>query len=254
MSSQSDVNMLNTIRIVIREELADIRTSVARINENVANQQQFIRQTFNADRTSNAHRDVVEQSAIKRRMSYLVSHSDDRSVRHIPATMNEAHMGFIPRRTNKTPSATARINALINYLWKKQKGTDVNISALEQKLICLQFHMYIRQCWCIIKDDGVVEVNWGKLNSQKKLYYSLRLVELIFNNYNFPLYDCQDQWAASLLLQEVMKAERQTEKRRKYFFEVYVLYLQYQSKVLKTFKLLSCELLTFCGGLLFLID
>ncbi|KAL0096991.1 hypothetical protein J3Q64DRAFT_1693414 [Phycomyces blakesleeanus] len=164
MNSQLDINMLNTIRIVICEELADIRISVARIDENVANQQQ--------------------------RMAYLVSHPDDRDVRHIPATMNEARMGFIPQGTNKTPSATARINALINYLWKKQKGTDVNISALEQKLIRLQFHMYTRQCWCIMKDDGVVKVNWGKLNSQKKLYYSLRLEELIFNNYNFPLYEC----------------------------------------------------------------
>ncbi|KAL0079868.1 hypothetical protein F4703DRAFT_1796202 [Phycomyces blakesleeanus] len=146
--------MLNTIRIVIREELTDIRTSVARIDENITNQQQFIRQTFNADGTSNVHRDVVEQSAIERRMTYLVSHPDDRGVRYISATMNEAH-------------------------------------------------------------DGVEEVNWGKLNSQKKLYYSLRLEELIFNNYNFLLYECQDQWAASLLLQEVIKAERQTEKRRK---------------------------------------
>ncbi|KAL0086096.1 hypothetical protein F4703DRAFT_1793762 [Phycomyces blakesleeanus] len=66
-----------------------------------------------------------------------------------------------------------------------------------------------------MKDDDVVKVNWGKLNSQKKLYYSLQLVELIFNNYNFPLYECQDQWAASLLLREVIKAECQTEKRRK---------------------------------------
>ncbi|KAL0082820.1 hypothetical protein J3Q64DRAFT_1836435 [Phycomyces blakesleeanus] len=159
--------MLNTIRIVIREELTDIRTSVARIDENIANQQQFIRQTFNADGTSNVHRDVVKQSAIERRMTYLVSHPDDRGVRYISATMNEARMGFIPQGTNKTPN------------------------------------------------DGVEEVNWGKLNSQKKLYYSLRLEELIFNNYNFLLYECQDQWAASLLLQEVMKAERQTEKRRK---------------------------------------
>ncbi|KAL0086093.1 hypothetical protein F4703DRAFT_1793759 [Phycomyces blakesleeanus] len=122
MNSQLDINMLNTIRIVIREELADIHTSVARIDENVANQQQFIRQTFNTDRTN-----VIKQSAIKRQMEYLVSHPDDRGVRHITVTMNETHMGFIPRETNKTPSDTARINALINSLWKKQKGTDVNI-------------------------------------------------------------------------------------------------------------------------------
>ncbi|KAL0086204.1 hypothetical protein J3Q64DRAFT_1698059 [Phycomyces blakesleeanus] len=122
MNSQLDINMLNTIRIVIREKLADIHTSVARIDENVANQQQFIRQTFNTDRTN-----VIKQSAIKRQMEYLVSHPDDRGVRHITVTMNETHMGFIPRGTNKTPSDTARINALINSLWKKQKGTDVNI-------------------------------------------------------------------------------------------------------------------------------
>ncbi|KAL0074246.1 hypothetical protein J3Q64DRAFT_1704549 [Phycomyces blakesleeanus] len=76
MNSQLDINMLNIIRIVIWEELADIYTSVARIDKNVANQQQFIRQTFNADRTN-----VIEQSVIKRQMTYLVSHSDDRGER-----------------------------------------------------------------------------------------------------------------------------------------------------------------------------
>ncbi|KAL0084189.1 hypothetical protein F4703DRAFT_1929719 [Phycomyces blakesleeanus] len=63
-------------------------------------------------------------------------------------------------------------------------------------------------------EDGIVETNWGRLSSQQKLYYSLRLKELIFLNYQFALHECRDQWAAALLLQEVMKAERQTEKWR----------------------------------------
>ncbi|KAL0087506.1 hypothetical protein J3Q64DRAFT_1698038 [Phycomyces blakesleeanus] len=145
-------------------------------------------------------------------MSYFVNHPDDRGVSHIPVTMTQARVDFIPTRTNKTPSATFRINALINFLWKKQRGTDFNVSAEEQKLIRLQFHMYTRQCRRIMREDGILETNWGKLSSQQKLYYSLRLEELILN-YQFALHKCRGQRAATLLLQEMMKAEHQTENR-----------------------------------------
>ncbi|KAL0095635.1 hypothetical protein J3Q64DRAFT_1693578 [Phycomyces blakesleeanus] len=66
---------------------------------------------------------------------------------------------FIPTRTNKIPSATARINALINYLWKKKQEMDISIFLEEQKLIQLQFHMYTRQCRRIMCEDGIVETN-----------------------------------------------------------------------------------------------
>ncbi|KAL0088722.1 hypothetical protein J3Q64DRAFT_1697006 [Phycomyces blakesleeanus] len=69
--------------------------------------------------------------------------------------MTETHVDFIPIRTNKIPSATARINALINYLWKKKQETDISIFLEEQKLIQLQFHMSTRQCHHIMHKDGI---------------------------------------------------------------------------------------------------
>ncbi|OAD75292.1 hypothetical protein PHYBLDRAFT_143550 [Phycomyces blakesleeanus NRRL 1555(-)] len=158
MNNISENINLSTVRTVVRE-LSDIRASVAKIAETVTSQQQFIREDISHS-------------------FHAVNHPDDRGVRHIPATMTEACVGFIPTRTNKTPSATSRINALINFLWKKQQGTDVNVSAEEQKLIRFQFHI------------------------QQKLYYSLRLEELIFLNYQFALHKCRGRWAAALLLQE----------------------------------------------------
>ncbi|KAL0096972.1 hypothetical protein J3Q64DRAFT_1693397 [Phycomyces blakesleeanus] len=52
--------------------------------------------------------------------------------------MTEACVNFIPTRTNKIPSATARIYVLINYLWKKKQETDISIFLEEQKLIQLK--------------------------------------------------------------------------------------------------------------------
>ncbi|KAL0077330.1 hypothetical protein J3Q64DRAFT_1702985 [Phycomyces blakesleeanus] len=87
-----------------------------------------------------------KQSATQARMSYLVNHPDDR---------------------------------------EKQQGTDVNVSAEEQKLIRLQFHMYTRQCQRIMCEDGI-----------------------------FALHEYRGQWAAALFLQEVMNAGPQTDKRQ----------------------------------------
>ncbi|KAL0073342.1 hypothetical protein F4703DRAFT_1799755 [Phycomyces blakesleeanus] len=59
--------------------------------------------------------------------------------------MTEARVDFILTRTNKIPSATARINALINYLWKKKQETDISVFLEEQKLIQLQFYIKVKQ-------------------------------------------------------------------------------------------------------------
>ncbi|OAD78839.1 hypothetical protein PHYBLDRAFT_62400 [Phycomyces blakesleeanus NRRL 1555(-)] len=113
--------------------------------------------------------------------------------------------------TSEQSSTQARMSYLVNHP-NDRGGTEVNISAEDQKLIRLQFHMYTRQCQRIMHEDGIVETNWKRLSSQQKLYYSLRLEELIFLYYQFALHRCRDQWAAALLLQEVMKAEPHTEK------------------------------------------
>ncbi|KAL0078512.1 hypothetical protein J3Q64DRAFT_1702335 [Phycomyces blakesleeanus] len=70
--------------------------------------------------------------------------------------MTEACVDFIPTRTNKIPSATAKINVLINYLWKKKQEMDISIFLEEQKLIQLQFYMYTRQCQHIMREDGIL--------------------------------------------------------------------------------------------------
>ncbi|KAL0074239.1 hypothetical protein J3Q64DRAFT_1842125 [Phycomyces blakesleeanus] len=83
----------------------------------------------------------------------------DFSQRLPTSNYNEACVDFIPTRTNKIPSATARINALINYLWKKKQETYISVFLEEQKLIQLQFYMYTRQCQHIMREDGIVETN-----------------------------------------------------------------------------------------------
>ncbi|KAL0085228.1 hypothetical protein J3Q64DRAFT_1699513 [Phycomyces blakesleeanus] len=81
--------------------------------------------------------------------------------------MTETRVDFIPIRTNKIPSATARINALINYLWKKKQETDISVFLEEQKLIQLQFHMSTRQCQHIMHKDSILsrEVQEEELSS-----------------------------------------------------------------------------------------
>ncbi|OAD79869.1 hypothetical protein PHYBLDRAFT_162923 [Phycomyces blakesleeanus NRRL 1555(-)] len=57
--------------------------------------------------------------------------------------MTEAHVGFILTRTNKTPSATARINVLINHLWKKKQETDINVKLrreVQEKELSVPFY------------------------------------------------------------------------------------------------------------------
>ncbi|KAL0091301.1 hypothetical protein F4703DRAFT_1791231 [Phycomyces blakesleeanus] len=81
--------------------------------------------------------------------------------------MTEARVDFIPTRTNKILSATARINALINYLWKKKQETDISVFLEEQKLVQLQFHMSTRKCQHIMREDGILsrEVQEEELSS-----------------------------------------------------------------------------------------
>ncbi|KAL0081593.1 hypothetical protein F4703DRAFT_1795774 [Phycomyces blakesleeanus] len=102
--------------------------------------------------------------------------------------MTETRIDFIPIRTNKIPSATARINALINYLWKKKQETNISIFLEEQKLIQLQFHMSTRQCQHIMHKDGILsrEVQEEELSSIANLLNNLRMQtnykDFVFNH------------------------------------------------------------------------
>jgi hypothetical protein len=132
--------------------------------------------------------------------------------RDIPATLGEAQRGFIPSRSNRTPSATVRIDALISYLWKtSNNGQD--ISDLKKHFDRLQFRALTRECRVNMKQDGIRCSFWGDLSDQQKLYYCLKLEKAIAT-FGYPIFRCRRQWAAGLLLQEAMKSERQTAHRR----------------------------------------
>ena len=147
-------------------------------------------------------------------MSQLLSNPDFRGARHIPSNMKEAVLGVLPTTTSKSPCGTAKLNALINYLWKKMKGTTNNIPVVEQNAVRLQFRSYARRCSQSMKDDGILETGWGKLSRQYQLYYSLKLERVIFEKYHYPIHECRNQWAARVLLMENMKGRRQTARRQ----------------------------------------
>lgn len=132
--------------------------------------------------------------------------------RSIVATLPEARVGFVPTANNRTPSSTARINALINYLWKKKNRTEEDLPMRLVKTHRMQFKALTRQCRAIMKHDGVTAVFWNDMSPQVISYYSSKLESLI-TDYGFPIYQCNKRWAATLLLQDAMKAERQVALR-----------------------------------------
>lgn len=153
--------------------------------------------------------------AREREMARVNAHPDCLGARSIVATLPEARIGFQCTSTNKTPSATARINALINYLWKKIPGnpsTDIDFAKLKE--IRLGFRSITRRLRYAMTQEGAVATSWGTLSAQEKTYYALRLEREIFE-YGYAIYKCNKKWAANLLIQECMKAERQGDKRRK---------------------------------------
>ena len=56
-------------------------------------------------------------------------------------------------------------------------------------------------------------MDWSGLTPQERVFYSLQL-EGDIEEYGFAIYKCKKQWASNLLLQEAMKGERQTARRR----------------------------------------
>jgi hypothetical protein len=95
-----------------------------------------------------------------------------------------------------------------------------------------------------MKEEGVVERMWTDIPTDRQLYYALILEERI-ESYGFHIWKCRQQWAARTLLQEAMKAERQTEKRRAERVSHYIKYLFLQLLTLsflfiRLFRMHSC--------------
>ncbi|KAI9330338.1 hypothetical protein BD770DRAFT_403889 [Pilaira anomala] len=146
-------------------------------------------------------------------MSRINAFPNARGTRSIVATLPDALVGFQPTRTNKTPSATARINALINFLYKQTTGSELDASPTVVRIHRLQFRGLTRDVRLQMKKEGANATEWSGLSPEEQVYYSLQL-EGVIAEYGFPIYKCNKRWAANLLLQECMKGERQTKKRR----------------------------------------
>ncbi|KAI7897168.1 uncharacterized protein EV154DRAFT_475493 [Mucor mucedo] len=175
-------------------EVIELKSSVLRLDERFAIQ---FSPAPNKENVTNFHAfatAVVSQGidsvAKEREMSRVNAHPDCLGARCIVATLPGARIGFQPTRTNKTPCANARIDALIVYLWKKKHS---NSSA----------------------EIGHANfaTSWGSLSPQGRTYYALRLESDIFD-YGYQIYKCNKKWAANLLIQDTMKGQRQSERRR----------------------------------------
>lgn len=145
-------------------------------------------------------------------MARAIAFPNARGERDIPAVLEEAKHGFAPTRTNRTPSAIARINALISYLWANNNNGE-QISESKKRFVRLQFRSLTRQCRLNMMQDNVDSTSWSQLSSRQQLYYSLKL-EGAITDFGYPIYRCKRQWCASLLISDAMKGERQTASRR----------------------------------------
>ncbi|KAI9362657.1 hypothetical protein BD770DRAFT_381499 [Pilaira anomala] len=134
--------------------------------------------------------------------------------RNIAATLPEARIGFQATGTNRTPSATARIDALISFLLKSRAGSAEEISPNVIKTHRLRLRSLTRLVRGQMIMQGVTATSWSELSATEQLYFSLRLEEEVNEGLQLPIYRCNKQWAARLLLQDKMKGERQCKKRR----------------------------------------
>ncbi|GAA5797896.1 hypothetical protein HPULCUR_003292 [Helicostylum pulchrum] len=152
----------------------------------------------------------IDRAELERNVVSVTAYPNRRSQRDIPATLEQAPRGFTPTGNNRTPSATLRIDSLITYLCA---GVNRELSETQKKFIRLQFRSLARECRVNMKQNGYDFTFWNQFPEQLKLYYALKL-EGAIQGFGHAIYRCKRQWAAGLLLQESMKSERQTAKRR----------------------------------------
>ncbi|KAI9327115.1 hypothetical protein BD770DRAFT_404750, partial [Pilaira anomala] len=134
--------------------------------------------------------------------------------RSIVATLPEALISFQATRTNRTPSATARIDALISFLLKSRAGSAEEISLAVVKTERLQLRSITRLVRGEMIMQGVKATSWGKLSAVEQLYYSLRFEEEVNKQLQLPIYKCNKQWAAKLLAREDARRDGRSRKKQ----------------------------------------
>ncbi|KAI7891039.1 uncharacterized protein EV154DRAFT_481555 [Mucor mucedo] len=199
-------------------EVIELKSSVLRLDERFAIQFSPAPNNENVTNFRAFATAVVSQGidlvAKEREMARVNAHPDCLGARSIVATLPGARIGFQPTRTNKTPCANARIDALIVYLWKKNhSNSSAEIGHAKCKEIRLQFRSITRRLRYAMIQEGTVATSWGSLSPQERTYYALRLESDIFD-YGYQIYKCNKKWAANLLIQDTMKGQRQSERRR----------------------------------------
>ncbi|KAI7868365.1 uncharacterized protein EV154DRAFT_488165 [Mucor mucedo] len=186
-------------------EVIELKSSVLRLDERFAIQFSPAPNNENVTNFRAFATAVVSQGidlvAKEREMARVNAHPDCLGARSSVATLPGARIGFQPTRTNKTPCANARIDALIVYLWKKNhSNSSAEIGHAKCKEIRLQFRSITRRLrYAMIQEE--------------RTYYALRLESDIFD-YGYQIYKCNKKWAANLLIQDTMKGQRQSERRR----------------------------------------
>lgn len=149
---------------------------------------------------------------MERDIARTISVPDFGGARDIPFTPAEALVGFQPTSTNKTPSSPARIGALINYLWKRNNNTEVNISEDDKEFRRLQFRAMARQMRATMTNNGCNATSWREISDREQRYYALKLEQQIGKT-GYNISRCRNRWAANILLQDCMRNERLTANR-----------------------------------------
>ncbi|CAO3618592.1 unnamed protein product [Mucor hiemalis] len=194
----------------MNSQIADMRVVMQGLQHQLQGTSDFaIRESGEATTTG------INLDAYNREVARTVADLDSRGCRNIPPVLTEASMGFVARGSNRTPSSSARINALINYLWKRLSDVNRsrNVSEGELNHIRTRFNDQARNVIVMMRNDGVTETFWSKIEKRKQLYYAFKLEGEILRM-GYKIFQCEKQWAAMLLLQERMKGQRHVVKVR----------------------------------------
>ncbi|KAI7873748.1 uncharacterized protein EV154DRAFT_487067 [Mucor mucedo] len=92
-------------------------------------------------------------------------------------------------------------------------NSSAEIGHAKCKEIRPQFRSITRRLRYAMIQEGTVATSWGSLPPQDRTYYALSLESDIFD-YGYQIYKCNKKWAANLLIQDTMKGQRQSERRR----------------------------------------
>ena len=143
--------------------------------------------------------------------------------RFLPKVLPEARAAFTAKGTNSTPSAYLRLLALV---CRFKKGANGNAESNLQNEANIQGYNILkslaRKIHSLLIDDisqkqsnstgQCVLPLWSKVPKSTKLKYAYML-ENTASKHGFPLYQCDDAWAALLLLFEAHKHKPSAARR-----------------------------------------